>query len=59
MDILPLHTVNKPGVHLMLEWFDSQYELHTLKSQIFYSKLHDTVAQELKEAHYHTYTADM
>ena len=65
MDMLPLHTVDKPGFRKMLECFDSQYELPTRKYltrtsiPTFYSKVRDTVAQQLEEIHYYSCTADM
>ena len=64
-DMLPLHTVDKPGFRKMVECFDSRYEMPTRKyfSQVsiptLYSKLRDTVAQKLQETQYYSCTADM
>ena len=57
MDMLPLHTVDKPGFRKMLQCFDSRYELPTRKYftqtaiPTLYSKVRDTVEQELKDTH--------
>ena len=55
MDMLLLHTVDKPGFRKMLQCFDSLYELPTRKYftqtaiPTLYSKVRDTVEQELQE----------
>ena len=64
-DMLPLHTVDKPGFCKMLECFDNRYDMPTHKyfSQVslpaLYSKLRGTVAEELQEIRYYSCTADM
>jgi len=61
MDMLPLHTVDKPGFRKMLQCFDSRYELPTHKYftqtaiPTLYSRVRDTVEQELR----YSCTADM
>lgn len=64
-DMMPIYSVEKPGFKKMLETFDSRYEIPSRKYftntaiPSLYSKVHDTVANEVKLAEFYSSTTDM
>lgn len=64
-DMMPIYSIEKPGFKKMLQTFDSRYELpsrkyftNTALPQL-YSKVRETVVNELQSAKFYSSTTDM